>query len=387
MAKITPLRMTEQFEHFVRDLKESFWGDVYGQTRLAWKRFWEAESIRERDSYMRTGWYDQVQKERRVDYRNGFYERDFVTRLGTIRLRIARTRGQNFLPKGLDKFQRRAEDVAILIREAFLRGISTRQVGRIVATFTGEPVSAQTVSRLVTDLDQAVEQFHAMELQDEWAYLFLDGVSLRMRRTAGRNAVHMLVVYGVKMDGTRHLLAFQRSGGESQAAWEGLLQDLHRRGLTGHRLQLIVTDGCPGLAAALQVVYPRALHQRCWVHKMRNILEKVKKRDYDAVKVDAQAIYQSDSRTAARYAFLRFRKRWRPDYPVMARQLERDLPELLAFYSFPKPLWKKLRTTNLIERVFVEVRRRTRPMVCFVNVASVDRIIYSIFQLLHLSTF
>jgi len=380
MAKITPLRITEEFEHFVTDLKESFWGDVYGQTRLAWKKFWEAESLRERDSYMRTGWYDQVAPGERIDYRNGFYERDFVTRLGTIRLRIARTRGQNFLPKGLEKFQRRAEDVAILIREAFLRGISTRQVGRIVATFTGEPVSAQTVSKLVTELDQAVEQFHAAALRDEWAYLFLDGVSLRMRRPAGRKRVHMLVVYAVKLDGTRHLLAFQRSSGESQQAWEGLLRNLYNRGLTGHRLQLVVTDGCPGLAAALQVVYPRVLHQRCWVHKMRNILDKVRKRDYDAMKADAQAIYQSDSRTAARYAFLRFRKRWRPDYPAMVRQLERDLPELLAFYSFPKPLWKKLRTTNLIERVFVEVRRRTRPMVCFVNVASVDRIIYSIFQ-------
>jgi len=380
MAKITPIRITEQFEHFVRDLKESFWGDVYGQTRLAWKRFWETESIRERDSYMKTGWYDQVERSERVDYRNGFYERDFVTRLGTMRLRIARTRGKNFIPKGLEKFQRRAEDVAILIREAFLRGISTRQVGRMVATFTGEPISAQTVSRLVKDLDNAVQQFHAAPLQDEWAYLFLDGVSLRMRRPAGRHCVHMLVAYAVKLDGTRHLLAFQRSTGESQQAWEGLLEDLHRRGLTGRHLQLIVTDGCPGLAAAIQVVYPRALHQRCWVHKMRNILGKVKKRDYDLVKADAQAIYHADSRAAARRAFLRFRKRWEPEYPVMVRQLERDLPELLAFYSFPKPLWKKLRTTNLIERVFVEVRRRTRPMVCFVNVASVDRIIYSIFQ-------
>ena len=290
MAKITPIRVTEQFEHFVRELKESFWGDLYGQTRLAWKKFWEAESLRERDSYMKTGWYDQVEKGQRIDYRNGFYERDYVTRLGTIRLRIARTRGQNFLPKGLEKFQRRAEDLAILIREALLRGISTRQVGRIVATLTGEPVSAQTVSKLVTELDAAVERFHTVELKDEWAYLFLDGVSLRMRRPAGRNSVHMLVAYGVKLDGTRHLLAFQRSSGESQAAWEGLLRDLHRRGLAGHRLQIIVTDGCAGLAAALEVVYPRVLHQRCWVHKMRNILEKVKKRDYDALKADAQAI-------------------------------------------------------------------------------------------------
>ncbi len=98
--------------------------------------------------------------ESRSDYRNGFYEREYVTRLGTIRLKIARTRGKNFLPKGLDKFQRRAEDIAILIREAFLRGISTRQVGRIVATFAGEPISAQTVSKLTRELEDAIRQFH-----------------------------------------------------------------------------------------------------------------------------------------------------------------------------------------------------------------------------------
>jgi len=380
MAKITPIRVTEQFQHFVRDLQESFWGDLYGKTRQAWKKFWDAESQRERDSYMQSGWHDRVEPAERQDYRNGFYERDYVTRLGTIRLRIARTRGRNFLPKGLEKFERRAEDVAILIREAFLRGISTRQVGRIVATFTGEPVSAQTVSKLTRDLDEAVRQFHRVRLKDEWRYLFLDGVSLRVRRPGGRKRVQMLVAYGVGADGRRQLLAFQRSSGESQAAWEGLLQDLYRRGLEGNRLGLIVTDGCPGLAAAIQVVYPRVLHQKCWVHKMRNILEKVRQRDYDRVRADAQAIYRAADRSQARQAFHRFQRHWRESYPSMVRKLEKDLPELLSFFSFPQHLWRKLRTTNVIERVFVEVRRRTRPMVCFVNVASVDRIIYSIFH-------
>jgi putative transposase len=380
MAKITSIGVTEQFEHFLSEMKESFWGDLYAKTQLAWKKFWEGQSLRERDSYMKTGWYEPVESAQRIDYRNGFYERDYVTRLGTIRLRIARTRGKNFLPQGLEKFERRAEEVAILIREAFLRGISTRQVGRVVATFTGEPISAQTVSKLTRELDDAVRQFHSTELNDEWAYLFLDGVSLRIRRPGGRKRVQMLVAYGVKPDGTRHLLAFQRSSGESQAAWEGLLQDLYRRGLTGTRLQLIITDGCPGLAAALQVVYPRVLHQRCWVHKMRNILEKARKRDYDELKQGAQAIYLAESRRQAREVFRRFRKRWIEDYPVMVNQLDKDLPELLSFFGFPRHLWRKLRTTNVIERVFVEVRRRTRPMVCFVNVASVDRIIYSIFH-------
>ncbi|MBV8807814.1 MAG: transposase [Acidobacteriaceae bacterium] len=168
--------------------------------------------------------------------------------------------------------------------------------------------------------------------------------------------------------------------GESQQAWEGLLQDLYRRGLTGKHLQLVITDGCPGLAAALEVVYPRVLHQRCWVHKMRNILEKARKRDYDEIKAGAQAIYRAGSAREARERFRRFRKRWIEEYPVTVKQLERDLPELLSFFRFPRHLWRKLRTTNIIERVFVEVRRRTRPMVCFVNVASVERIIYSIFH-------
>jgi len=210
--------------------------------------------------------------------------------------------------------------------------------------------------------------------------LFLDGVSLRVRRPSGRQRVQMLVAYGVRRDGTRQLLAFLRSSGESQSAWEGLLEDLYRRGLRGENLLLIVTDGCAGLAAAIPTVYPRVLHQRCWVHKMRNILEHVRKRDYDDVKRDAQAIYGAESRRHAEAAFRVFRRRWQRHYGPMVRRLERDLPELLSFYSFPRHLWKKLRTTNIIERCFVEVRRRTRPMVCFVNVASVDRIIYSIFQ-------
>jgi putative transposase len=377
MAKVTPI--SEHFQHFLAEMKESFWGELYGQTKLAWQRFFELQSERQRDRFSGWGRYER-RRGRKPGYRNGYYERDFVTRFGTIRLRIARTREQSFLPCGLERFQRRAEEVSLLIREAFLRGISTRQVGRVVATLTGETVSAQTVSKLTRDLDEAVRQFHQARLEDEYGYLFLDGVSLRMRRPAGRKRVQMLVAYGVRRDGTRHLLAFLRSQGESQADWEGLLQDLYRRGLEGKHLGLIVTDGCPGLAAAIQTVYPRARHQRCWVHKMRNLLEHVRKRDYDAVKADAQAIYLAESRARAAAAFRRFRIAWRREYGSVVRRLEQDLPELLSFFAFPRHLWRKLRTTNVIERCFVEVRRRTRPMVCFVNVESVDRIIYSIFQ-------
>ena len=163
MAKVTPI--TEHFQHFLREMKESFWGDLYQQTRQAWKKHLEAESERLRDLYSGWGWYQRSPTPPQRDYRNGDYERDFVTRFGTIRLRIARTRGKNFLPPGLEKLQRRAEEVSLLIREAFLRGISTRQVGRVVATITGEGVSAQTVSQLIRSLDEAVQGF----IQHHWA--------------------------------------------------------------------------------------------------------------------------------------------------------------------------------------------------------------------------
>ena len=371
---------TQRFQVFVQNLQESFWGDFQGRTREMLKKLLETDAEQRMAEYLGLQWHERARSEERVDYRNGFYERDYVTPLGVIRLRIPRTRQRSFLPRWIGRLERRAPEVAELIRQAFLRGISTRQVGRVVATLTGESVSAQTVSKLTRVLDQAVEEFHHRPVGDDWAYLVLDGVWLKVRRAFGPQRVLLLVAYGIRRDGQRELLAFTRAKGESQNGWEGLLNDLFQRGLQGRHLQLVITDGCPGLARALETVYPRVRHQRCWVHKMRNILEKVKRRDEQEIKSEAQKIYLAAHVAGAKRAFERFRFRWRLRYPAMVRRLERDLPELLHFFAFPHHLWRKLRTTNVIERCFVEVRRRTRPMVVFTNVASVDRIIYAIFS-------
>jgi putative transposase len=372
--------ITQRFEGFVRDLQESFWGDFQGQMRQRLRELLEKDAEQQMAEYLGLKWHERAAPAERVDYRNGFYQRDYVTPLGVIRLRIPRTRLRSFLPRCIGPLQRRSPEVAELIRQAFLRGISTRQVGRVVAVLTGDPVSAPTVSQLTRVLDQAVETFHHRPLGDEWAYLFLDGVWLKVRRACGPQRVLLLVAYGVRRDGRRELLAFTRAKGESQTGWEGLLNDLFRRGLRGRNLRLVVTDGCTGLARAIETVYPRARHQRCWVHKMRNILEKVRRRDEAQVKAEAQKIYLAQNVAAARRAFERFRFHWRSRYPAMVRQLEQDLPELLHFFALPPHLWRKLRTTNVIERCFVEVRRRTRPMVVFSNVESVERIIYAIFS-------
>jgi putative transposase len=371
---------TQRFQLFVQDLQESFWGDFQGRTREMLKKLLESDAEQQMADYLGLKWHERAGAAERVDYRNGFYERDYVTPLGVIRLRIPRTRQRSFLPRWIGRLERRSPEVAQLIRQAFLRGISTRQVGRVVAVLSGEQVSAQTVSRLTRVLDQAVKEYHERPLGDDWAYLVLDGVWLKVRRAFGPQRVLLLVAYGVRRNGQRELLAFTRAKSEGQAGWEGLLNDLFQRGLRGKNLQMVITDGCAGLARALETVYPRARHQRCWVHKMRNILEKARRRDEPQIKTQAQKIYLAENAAAARRAFGRFRFRWRSRYPTMVRQLERDLPELLHFFAFPRHLWRKLRTTNVIERCFVEVRRRTRPMVVFTNVESVDRIIYAIFS-------
>ena len=372
---------TERFEGFLRDVKESFWGDLQGQVKRTVKELLEADSEQQMEQYLGLKWYERAEEgQGRADSRNGHYERDYVTPWGVIRFRVKRARGRSFLPRMIGRWERRAPEVAELIRQAFLRGISTRGVGRVIALVTEEAVSAQTVSRLTRVLDRQVEAFHQARLDDDWAYLILDGVWMKVRRAWGPQRVLLLVAYGVRPNGERRLLGFVRARGESQVAWEGFLQNLFGRGLLGRHLRLIITDGCAGLAAALQTVYPRVAHQRCWVHKMRNLCEAVRRRDHDRVKHDAQKIYQAASLAEARRAFQRFQWNWQAAYPALVRRLERDLPELLNFYQFPRHLWKKLRTTNAIERCFVEVRRRTRPMVVFTNVQSVDRIVFAIFN-------
>jgi putative transposase len=215
---------TQRFEVFVQDLQESFWGDFQGRTREMLKKLLESDAEQQMADYLGLKWHERAGAIARVDYRNGFYERDYVTPLGGIRLRIPRTRQRSFLPRWLGRLQRRAPEVAELIRQAFLRGISTRQVGRVVAVLTGEAVSAQTVSRLTRVLDQAVRAFHERPLGDGWSYLVLDGVWLKVRRAFGPQRVLLLVAYGIRGDGTRQLLAFTRAKSESQAGWEGLLK-------------------------------------------------------------------------------------------------------------------------------------------------------------------
>ena len=171
---------------------------------------------------------------------------------------------------------------------------------------------------------------------------------------------------------------------ESEAAWYRFCNDLYRRGLDGHTLRLITTDGSAGLHAALDTIWPRVPRQRCWVHKLRNLLTKfTRKHHLEVSRSEAKRISVAATKTEAASRFHQWAATWREREPKVVACLQQDMPELLAFFDCPQELWRKLRTTNMIERRLREVRRRIRPMNCFKNEASCERILYAIFVYLN----
>lgn len=314
-----------------------------------------------------------------ADRRNGAYRRELLTTLGVIELKIPRSR--TFSPTALIRaYARREPWIDRVILACFVLGLSTRKVGAALAPLLGERVSPATVSRVARTLDQAVAAFHRRPLANRYRVLLLDGVVLSRRSGAGALRRPVLVALGITLAGKKEILDFQLAPAESQPAWEAFLNDLYARGLTGEGLTLVVTDGGAGLLAALPLVYPRVRVGRCWAHKSRNVLDKVRDCDRERVKRDLHRISHAIDRTAARAAARRLVIRWGTRYPAAVRCLQQDLEELLAFFAFDDPVWRKAaRTTNAIERRFREVRRRTRPMGVFSDRTSMERILFAVF--------
>jgi putative transposase len=366
------------------ECKEFFEQELAERVRAQLKRLIEQVLLAEQDRYLELGYYEHAPLSR-LDYRNGFYFRDLVTQLGRLaRVRVPRTR-RGFRSQVLPRYQRRQQAVNNLILQAFLRGISTRQVGQVLEPVLGESYSAQTISNVTCQLNQAVAHFHRRPLHDDYVYLFLDGVVLKVRDLTAKVRRRMvLVAYGVLPNGKRQVLAYQFAHGESEAAWVEFLQDLFLRGLSGKNLRLIVSDGGKGLRAALPVVYPRIPQQLCWAHKMRNLAGKVRRQEGSCV-AEASAIYRAGSKKQAQRAFQEWKRHWEQHRPRAVACVERDLENLLSFFDAPETHWRKVRTTNVIERAFREVRRRTRPMSSFCNTESCDRIIYGVISHLNSS--
>jgi putative transposase len=352
------------------------WGEDYRQGA----RHAVAELLRGRMDELIDQHLERMAEVGQADRRNGCYRRHLLTELGVIELAVPRTRTFSAL-KVVRAYARRAKDVDRMILACFMLGLSTRKAAIALLPVLGRRVSPATVSAVAKQLDAAVAAFHRRPLKDIYRVLVLDGVVLRRKTGAGALARPVLVALGLRPDGKKEVIDFRLATAESAAQWDTFLADLVRRGLTGERLEMLCVDGGSGLLAALPMAYPQVPVQRCWAHKIRNVLNKVRKPDQAAIKADLHRIMNARALPAAWSAARRFADRWKDTYPRAVACLRTDLDDLLTCFRYPTLAERKtVRTTNAIERRFREVRRRTRPMGTFQDKTSMERILFAVFM-------
>jgi transposase-like protein len=369
----------QAFREIKRFSIESWEGEYRGAAKMALKEILETRM---------NHWVDRGLQELATrgiaDRRNGYFSRHLLTELGDLELAIPRSRtfsAIGILRQMAGGLARRAGQVERLILLAFSLGVSTRKVGQVLLPILGEKISASTVSAVAKQLDKVVQAYQRRALCDRYVVLVLDGVVLKHRTGVGALKRPVLVALGITADGKRELIDFRQAFSESQAEWEGFLNTLYRRGLKGDNLKLIVTDGGKGLKAGLPLVFGQVPVQLCWAHKTRNVLDKVRRGDQQALKKDLHKISHAQSLAAAHSAAQQFIARWQKPYPQATACLIRDLCSLLSFLRVHVSLPAvALRTTNAIERRFREVKRRTRPMGTFSDHTSIDRILFAVFS-------
>ena len=300
----------------------------------------------------------------RRNYRNGFYRRRFtLKKIGEVLIRVARDRLGEFRPRVLPRSKRYEEELRQDICVMYLTGISTRTLSMISEKLLGRKISAGEVSRVSKELVEAVERWRTRDLSAEKVkYLFLDGVNFKMRVTDSVENVPVLVAVGVREDGRRLVLGFQAGDKESASTWREFFKDLKRRGLRAELVKLGIMDGLPALERVFREEFVKAEVQRCTVHVSRNVLAKVPRKLKAEVASDLRGIFYAPSKERAKQLFQVFRQKWEPEIPSAVKCLANSLESCLTFFKFPPEEWISLRTTNIIERLNKEFKRRTKVM-------------------------
>lgn len=321
----------------------------------------------------------QRRKNQRVGYRNGSYRRTVKTLAGEITVGKPKVRDTNepFHSEIIRAWQRRCDELSALIPGLYLEGLSTRDFKRVLKTFWGESgLSRSTISRLNKRLHEEFETWRKRDLSEEnILFLFLDGLYAGVRfGTSDKEAA--LVAHGYRKDGSRVVLGLSFGGKESTSSWAELLHDLVKRNL--NQPVLVISDGNKGLIAALKAVWPDLPRQRCIHHRTKNILDKVPKSSREEVRKALNKIWYAGDEKEALDEAKEFVIRYGRKYEAATKCLVDSLADCLTFYRFPEKYWVHIRTSNLLERTFKEVRRRTKVIGRFPTESSALAVIYGV---------
>ena len=315
----------------------------------------------------------------RRGYRNGSYTRDLVTPTGRIEdLKVPRDRAGAFHTQVFERYARYEPEVAEALTDMFVSGTSTQKVGKVAEKLLGVAPSASAVSRLNQALTEQYEAWRVRPLLSHYRILYLDGIHFTVRHGVQTDATIIVTALGVDLEGNREVLAFRACAEEDKEGWSCLLQDLRTRGVS--QIDLIVTDGHEGLLAAVAALFPATQRQRCLVHKQRNVMSAVPKREQQEVAADLAGIWKQENKENALLNLAAFKAKYHLRYPEAVRSLCEDEEHLLTFYAFAPVMHRYIRSTNAIESLFSNVRQRTDQIDAFTTETSCLTIVWAVMQ-------
>jgi len=377
MTSITLSELVRQTRELVSDPEDRLYGDLDASMADAIKSLLEGIAYSEVEKRAGVRLYERG--DCREDYRNGYRKRKVQTAYKTITIRIPRLRGQGYVPSYLEPGHRAIAEVEDWVSKAFLVGVHRADIIRLMENTTGCRPSDKLIGRVQAGLDAKAKAWKERELEGKYAYLYLDAAWVKDIVGIGASRICVLTAVGVTDDGVKEILGFQRAQRESESSWRGFLSRLVNRGLDPRMLRLVISDEHKGILPAISEVLGDVPYQLCWAHRVRNILKAAEKKDRRELVDGLRQIYRAAHKTAAKMAFREWKSRWWEKYPQLVVNTEEDLGYLLSFYDCPELHWEYLRTTNPIERVFLELRRRQFGCGAFANRDASERVVFGVF--------
>ena len=317
----------------------------------------------------------------RLGYRSGYYSRTLMTRVGKLELRVPQDRQGRFRTDVFERYQRSEKALVGALAEMYVQGVSTRKVKAITEELCGHEFSASTISRINQSLDEELEKFAGRQLEEEYPYLILDARYEKVREEGVIRSQAVLVAIGINWDGRRCVLAVELANRESQSSWKQFLEGLRKRGLNG--VLFVASDDHAGLRKAIREVLTEAAWQRCYVHFLRNALDYLPRKADDDCLMELRWIYDRRNLEEARRDLTAWLAKWGTRYPKLCAWVEENIEETLTFYRLPGQHHKHMKSTNLLERLNEELKRRTLVVRIFPNGASCLRLIRALAVEMH----
>lgn len=309
----------------------------------------------------------------RTSYRSGYYSRGLVTRVGKLELEVPQDRKGHFSTEVFERYQRSEKALVSSLAEMYVQGVSTRKVKTITEELCGHAFSASSISRINQSLDEELKKFATRKLEEEYPYLILDARYEKVREDGVIRSQAVMIAIGINWDGRRTILAVELAGRESATSWRDFVLVLKERGLCG--VDFVVTDDHSGLKKAIAELLPEAIWQRCYVHFLRNALDYLPRKADDDCLQELRWIYDRRDLEEARRDLAAWLQKWQQKYPKLCDWAEDNIEQTLSFYKLPRPHHKHLKSTNMLERLNEEIKRRTLVVRIFPDASSCLRLI------------